>query len=62
LAARTERIARGDPMAGLFVVRQQGAALSRIIEEHASPDFDSSERDCRQNAVYSRQALSGSTT
>jgi len=30
--------------------------------EHGSPDFDSSERDCRQNAVYSRQHLSGSTT
>jgi hypothetical protein len=26
------------------------------------PDFDLSERDCRQNAVYSRQTLSGSTT
>jgi len=31
------------------------------INEQGSPGFDSSERDCRQNAVYSRRALSGST-
>jgi len=28
-----ERIQRGEPMAGLFIVRQEGAALSRIIED-----------------------------
>ena len=27
-----ERIERGEPMAGLFIVRQEGAAISRIIE------------------------------
>jgi predicted nuclease of predicted toxin-antitoxin system len=28
-----ERIRRSEPMAGLFIVRQEGAALSRIIED-----------------------------
>ena len=28
-----DRIRRGEPMAGLFVVRQEGAALSRVIED-----------------------------
>jgi predicted nuclease of predicted toxin-antitoxin system len=28
-----ERVQRGEPMAGVFIVRQQGAALSRIIDD-----------------------------
>ena len=41
-----ERIARGEPMAGLFVVHQEGAGLSKVIEDLLLLD------DCSETAEW----------
>jgi hypothetical protein len=46
-----DRIARGEPMAGLFIVHQEGAALSKIIDDLLLLD------DCSDTAEWADQIL-----
>ena len=46
-----ERIATDQPMAGLFIVHQEGAALSKIIDDILLLD------DCSETAEWTNQIL-----
>ena len=46
-----ERVTRSEPMAGVFIVHQEGTALSRIIEDLLLLD------DCSETAEWADQIL-----
>jgi hypothetical protein len=46
-----ERMSQGEPMAGLFIVHQEGAALSKIIDDLLLLD------DCSETAEWADQIL-----
>jgi predicted nuclease of predicted toxin-antitoxin system len=46
-----ERIRRGEPMAGVFVIRQEGAALSRLIDDLLLLD------ECSDTSEWTNQIL-----
>lgn len=46
-----QRMSRSEPMAGLFIVHQEGAALSRIIDDLLLLD------DCTETAEWVNQTL-----
>jgi predicted nuclease of predicted toxin-antitoxin system len=46
-----ERMSRGEPMAGLFIVHQEGAALSKVIDDLLLLD------DCSETAEWANQIL-----
>jgi predicted nuclease of predicted toxin-antitoxin system len=47
----TERLLRGEPMAGLLIVRQEGAALSKVIDDLLLMD------ECSETAEWAEQIL-----
>jgi predicted nuclease of predicted toxin-antitoxin system len=46
-----QRMSRGEPMAGLFIVHQEGAAFSKIIDDLLLLD------DCSETAEWANQIL-----